>query len=165
MEIYKDIPGYNNNYQISNYGRVISKNYNHSGKQKEIKFWKTKRGYLIASLFDGEKQHHNSVHRLVAKAFVPNPDNLPVVNHKDGNQLNNRADNLEWVTVRDNTMHGFYVLKHHGLTKPILCIETGKIYESAQQAGRELGICSNNISAAGRGTIKTAGGYHWKRLR
>lgn len=164
MEKYKDIPGYNGKYQISNTGRVISVDYNHSGKPREIKLWKTKRGYLIASLFNGVKQKHHSVHRLVAGAFVENPDNLPVVNHKDGNQLNNHADNLEWVTVRDNTWHGFYVLKHYGLTKPIMCLETGKVYESAQQAGRELGICSNNISAAGRGTIKSAGGFHWKRL-
>lgn len=118
----------------------------------------------MASLFNGKKQEHHSVHRLVAEAFVPNPNNLPVVNHIDGNQLNNAAKNLEWVTIRDNTIHGFYVLKHHGLTRPILCVETGKVYESAQQAARELNICSNNISAAGRGTIKTAGGYHWKRL-
>ena len=163
-ELWKDIPGYNDRYKISNTGKVISKNYNHSGIAKEIKLWKTKRGYLMASLFDGEKQIHNTVHRLVAKAFIPNPDNLPVINHKDGNQLNNNVENLEWVTIRENTLHGFYTLKHYGLTKPILCVETGKVYESAQQAGRELNICSNNISAAGRGVIKTAGGYHWKRL-
>ena len=129
-----------------------------------MSYFISRNGYKMVGIVINGRQQNKTVHRLVAQAFVPNPENKPMVNHIDGDKTNNRVDNLEWCDNRENQMHSFYKMKTYGRTKPILCIETGKVYESAQQASRETGICSNNISSAGRGTIKSAGGFHWKRL-
>lgn len=153
-------------YEVSNLGNVRSTNFNNSGKTKLMSQYISNHGYKqVGIMIDGD-QKICSVHRLVAAAFIPNPKNLPYVNHIDGNKCNNNVSNLEWITNQDNQLHGFYQLGHHGLTKPILCVETGVVYESAQQAGRELHICPRNISQAAQinHRIKSAGGYHWKRL-
>ena len=116
MEIWKDIEGYEGLYQVSNLGRVRSLDFEweafngkaickFKNKGKILKGNKTgvKRNYLAVNL-----QHHTiKIHRLVAKAFVPNPCNYPEVNHIDGNTFNNRADNLEWVTGSQNVNHAF----------------------------------------------------------
>ena len=83
-------------------------------KGKELKPYLNGTGYARVSLNLEGKSKDYFVHRLVAKYFVPNPDNLPVVNHKDGNKLNNHADNLEWVTSSENNRHAFAT----GLKKP-----------------------------------------------
>lgn len=159
LERWKEIDGYNGVYFVSDQGRVMSK----FRGERILKPSINNAGYLKINL-----GRHNSldIHRLVAKEFLPNHGNKRDVNHKNGNKLDNRVENLEWITNKDNQLHGFYKLGHHGLTRPIRCIETGKIYQSAQQAGRELNICSRNISQAAQPThrVKSAGGYHWERL-
>jgi hypothetical protein len=101
MEIWKDIKGYESNYQISNLGRVKS-NY----RIKKLKGSITKKGYLSYKLYhiNGSKKSFQS-HQLVAKAFIDNIDGKTQVNHKDGNKLNNHVDNLEWVTCKENINH------------------------------------------------------------
>ena len=103
-EIWKDIENYENMYQISNMGRIrrIYKN----GNIKILKQDITKRGYCRISLSKNQKHKHYQIHRLVAKVFIPNPNNYPIVNHKDENPLNNNADNLEWCTYSYNTSYG-----------------------------------------------------------
>ena len=103
-EIWKDIENYENVYQISNIGRVrrIYKN----GNTKILKQDITKRGYCRISLSKNQKHKHYQIHRLVAKAFIPNPNNYPIVNHKDENPMNNNVDNLEWCTYSYNTLYG-----------------------------------------------------------
>lgn len=99
MEIWRDIDEYEN-YQISSWGRVYSKN-THSIVAQE----KTEKGYMRVYLCrDGVRKHYK-VHRLVAGEFIPNPLGKPQVNHKDGNKENNSVSNLEWVTNKENCNH------------------------------------------------------------
>lgn len=104
MEIWKDIKGYEGFYQISNYGNVKSLNYRRTGNEKLMKPILQPTGYLCVMLYKPLKNFF--IHRLVAEAFIPNPDNLPCVNHKDENQTNNHVGNLEWCTYKYNNEYG-----------------------------------------------------------
>lgn len=106
IEIWKDIPGYEGRYQVSNTGEVKSLNYNSSGKSKLLKQIADKKGYKRVGLCKNGKRKHYSVHRLVAIAFLPNPNNLPQVNYKDENKANNCVDNLEWCNAKYNNNYG-----------------------------------------------------------
>jgi len=101
LEQFKDIKGYEDRYQVTSWGRVFNVD-----KQKFIKPYIHDKGYLRVDLYEenGKKKHHK-VHRLVAKAFIPNPDHKPQVNHIDGNNQNNSITNLEWVTNNENQKH------------------------------------------------------------
>lgn len=103
IEVWKDIPGYDGIYQISNYGRVKS-NYNY--RKGNILTQRLKKGYYSVGLRkDGIRKWH-LVHRLVASAFIMNKKNMPQVNHIDENKLNNKVDNLEWCTASYNNNYG-----------------------------------------------------------
>jgi hypothetical protein len=102
------------------------------------------------------------VHRLVAKAFIPNPLNLNYVNHKDENKLNNNVENLEWCTAKYNTSYGKGALaRNQRVIQYDLQGNAIKIWESIKEASSSLGICYQSISAYCRNTKKTAGGYAW----
>ena len=109
MEIWKDIPGFEGLYQASNEGRIRSLTrqvYNYIKPGRILKSNIKNSGYLYLSISNGNnKFKHANVHRLVALAFIPNPDSKPQVNHKDGNRLNNNVDNLEWCTAKENINH------------------------------------------------------------
>ena len=105
-EIWKDISGYEGLYQVSNLGDVRSLNYRRNGELKLLKQATNKQGYKQISLYKNGKIKTYKVHRLVAIAFIPNPNNLPVVNHKDENPSNNNVNNLEWCTVAYNNTYG-----------------------------------------------------------
>lgn len=98
-EIWKDIVGYEGLYQVSNFGRIKS-NYKSIILQPGLC-----RGYLIVNLYKNKKSLSQKVHRLVAQAFIPNPENKPTVNHIDGNKQNNYVSNLEWATVKEQNVH------------------------------------------------------------
>ena len=100
-EIWKPIEGYEGLYEISSYGRVKSLRRNIILIPK-----KELTGYLRCNLYLNKNMKTVSIHRLVAQAFIPNPDNLPQVNHKDEDKSNNRVDNLEWCTVKYNNDYG-----------------------------------------------------------
>lgn len=190
IEEWKDIPGYEGMYQVSSFGRVKSVRKFRKGKhgcnialeEKIIRpFVKNKKyNYLRVSITKDGKATKYSVHRLVAMAFIPNPNNLPQVNHKDENKENNRVDNLEWCDGKYNINYGTAreritktQMETMSTMKKVQCIETGVIYKSIKDAGRKLNICAENISAVCNQTvrhnskgvkyiIKTAGGYHWR---
>ncbi len=104
-------------YEVSNYGEIRNKKTN-----RILKAWSTERGYPRVDLCkDGNKKPYR-IHRLVAKHFVPNPQNKTYVNHKDGNKKNNKANNLEWCTAKENTAHAI----KNGLLKPINFYQKGE---------------------------------------
>ena len=102
-----------------------------------------------------------TVHRLVASAFIDNPDDLRDVNHKDGVKTNNSVENLEWVKHSDNIKHAYRVLMRKRNSRPVRCVETGVIYQSIKEASLETGINKGSINHAIHGISKTAGGYQW----
>lgn len=101
MEKYRDIEGYEGRYQVTSWGRVYNVE-----RERFIRYQLTEKGYARVDLIDENgKRTHYKVHRLVAKAFIKNPDHKPQVNHIDGNKLNNSVTNLEWVTNKENVKH------------------------------------------------------------
>jgi hypothetical protein len=115
IERWKPVKGYEGLYEVSSLGRIksLSKRID-PGKchrtypEKLIKPGKDGNGYLRVVLSDvNHKSKTHKLHRLVAEAFIPNPEKLPVVNHKDGNKANDRVDNLEWVSISDNLKHAY----------------------------------------------------------
>ena len=113
-ETWKPVNGYEDSYEVSNLGvvRTLERKASHrygfrivKAKTLSAGLTRKKNGYLVVNLSVHNKPKSYTVHRLVAVAFIPNPNNLPHINHIDGNPLNNRADNLEWVSVRENNCH------------------------------------------------------------
>ena len=102
-ELWLDIPEYKNLYQVSNYGRIKSLNYRRTGKEHILKQTTNNYGYKLVMLYKDGKGKMLSVHRIVAKTFIPNKNDKPEINHIDCNPANNSVDNLEWCTHRENT--------------------------------------------------------------
>ncbi len=105
-EIWKDIPGFEERYQVSNYGNVRSIQDNHGNYREHPRAtWISSKGYVYVQLFIKDVRHNVSVHHAVASAFIPNPESKKTVNHRDGNKQNNQATNLEWATHSENLLH------------------------------------------------------------
>ena len=163
MEIWKDIKGYEGLYQISNKGRVKSLGNNKTKKEKILSPGKHK-GYFYVSLYKNRKEKKYSIHRLVAQAFLPNPDNLPVVNHKDENKLNNNVENLEWCTQEYNVN---YSSSNGRPGKKVICVETQQIFDSSEDVIRRMFNgkgCPSNIRHNLCGRTKSAYKYHFKYI-
>jgi len=121
QEIWKDIKGYEGAYQVSNLGRVKSltrkvKTFNgfRTTKGQLLKPLKTNRGYYRVDLKQNQKDKYISIHRLVAEAFIPNPNKYLIINHKDNDPSNNAVDNLEWCTQSYNVKYAY----QYGNAKP-----------------------------------------------
>ena len=147
-EIWKDIKGYEGKYQISNLGKVKSLIGNSKILKPEIRT-----GYYSVSLMKNKKKHYYRIHRLVAEAFIPNPNNLPMVNHKDEDKLNNIASNLEWC---DNTYNSQYP---NDLS--VYCFDLDKYFRSASEASVHTGVCRTSILKVCRNQLHQAGGMMW----
>jgi len=119
-EVWKEIPKYNGAYLISNFGNMKSteRYCHHNGKPWLVKERLLSKvvghsGYIEYQVTFNKKHRSEKAHRLVAEAFIPNPDNKPFINHKDGNKQNNYVENLEWCTNQENIFHAY----HHKLCK------------------------------------------------
>lgn len=136
------------------------------GVEHNMKWHKsyTNNGYYArVRLSDNGTGRWYLVHRLVADAFLPNPDNLPQVNHKDENKLNNNVNNLEWCTRKYNMQYnGLREKVEKKWYKPVICIETGKIYDSMRMAAKDTGASASMITKVCKKHRHTAGGYHWE---
>ena len=172
-EIWKDIKGYEKLYQVSNLGRVRSFPRKYANYGNEIKILKglNNRGYLRVSLSKNGKCKMFSIHRLVAEAFIPNPNNYSCVNHKDENPSNNNVKNLEWCSINYNCNYGNrnkkIAEKQKSINnKLIKCIETGKIYLSLNECARKMNIKAPNIWASmnNYNRAKTAKGYTFQYI-
>lgn len=177
-EIWKDIQGFEGLYKISNKGRVFSSgtsrrengtgNYNREGKL--LKQFENNKGYMLVHLYKFGKDYQKLVHRLVAEAFVENKNNYKVVNHKDENAKNNNADNLEWCTQKYNMNYG-KVPQKIGVANSKSVVQKDKngtvikVYPSALEAQRQLGIRNSNINECCQKKRKTAGGYIWEFVK
>lgn len=183
-EIWKDIQGLEGYYQVSNLGRVRSLK-RLSSKIK--RFYggnilipqKTRKGYLQVCFSKyGAWVLTARVHRLVAEAFLPNPDNLQEVNHKDEDKTNNRVDNLEWCNSMYNHLYGTRLKRvAEKLSKKVGQYKDGKlikIWGSVTEAAKTLGLNKGNLAAVCRGTPyfkdgrmytpQSCGGYQWKYI-
>ena len=191
-EVWKDIVGYEGFYQISNIGRVRSLDriikyrdgrVNHT-KGRIIKPFINTTGYKTVLLIKERSKKHKLIHRLIAEMFIPNPYNKPCIDHINRVRTDNRIQNLRWVTHKEN-MNNELTKKHlrvahrgrkateetkmklreiNTRNKRVLCVETGIVYISTMEAGRQTQICPSSIVECCNGKRKSAGKFHWRYL-
>lgn len=160
------------NHTITDDGKVFSLDYRHTGKKKELKPCLCKGYYSIVMYRDG-KEKNISIHRLVALAFLPNPDNLPEVNHKDENKTNNMVGNLEWCSKSYNINYGTRnercgekILNRKDQSRHVKQFTKDgvfiKEYPSIHEAERQNGFFCGHISKCCKGKLKSAYNYIWR---
>lgn len=184
-EEWRPVKGFEGIYEVSNLGRVRGIDRKIVLKTGRVMPWKGRerkkvldhRGYLRVMLSNGEKREHSRlVHRMVAEAFIPNPGNLPEVNHKDENKTNNRVDNLEWCTHRANSRYGSrgarigaWHLQNSPRRTPINQLDMDgnylQTFPSQGQAARQVNGSQGTIHMALSGRRKSAYGYRWEYAR
>lgn len=145
-EIWKDIPGYEGLYRVNQWGDIYSLYTN-----KKLKWSIHKDGYKIYNLHINGKRYLMTAHRAVALAFIPNPNNLPIINHKDEDKQNCYVDNLEWCTIKYNNIYSNNGKRSGEKTaKKVYCYNKDgtlyKIYLSLKEAAKDLNISDTNIS-------------------
>lgn len=151
QEEWRQVKGFEGLYEVSSFGRVRSLDRTrvvgtkNGGKTKRsikgaiLSQYIGNTGYKEIGLYSGPNTSKvHLIHRLVAEAFIPNPNNYRTVNHKDGNKLNNQVENLEWMSDSDNIKHSYRIGIHKKPVRPIRCVETGKEYNSITEAAEEL---------------------------
>ena len=182
-ETWRSVVGYMDLYEVSNLGRVRSLDRTYtlkdgrpqSAKGRIMSQTTTKCGYWSVRLRKPESRYTFRVHRLVAQAFLENPDGLPYINHKDENKKNNRVDNLEWCTPKYNINYGSTREKLSAshkqnpiYSKPVeqytMDGQFIRSYPSAKEAAKQTGLYAQNIGACCRGIYAHSGGFHWRYI-
>ncbi len=160
MEIWKDVVGYEKNYQVSNTGLVISKL---TGKIRKPVLGK--RGYFELTLMLNGKMKLVKLHRMIAEAFIPNTDLKPFINHKDSNKQNNKIDNLEWCTNGENIQHAYdngKMSRKTAVKQLSLSGELIKIWDTVTHTRRYYNMNASNIVQVCKGKRQTAYGFKWE---
>lgn len=164
QEIWKDIKGYNGRYQISDNGNVRSLNYNNTNKTHLLTKTLTPYGYYRIGLNKDKKRKLFFVHKLVAEAFIHNPNNYPQVNHIDGNKLNNNVNNLEYCTQSHNIKEAYRLklMKPRKIKINQFDLQGNFIKQWHSIKEIELFYNCRHISDCCKGKRKTAKGFIWK---
>lgn len=175
-EIWKDIENFRGLYQVSNLGRVrsldrdiIQQGSIHHYKGVVMSPHLSNAGYLMIRLSKNNRKFDFTIHRLVATAFIPNPNNFPCLNHKDENKENNNVNNLEWCSVKYNISYGTATLRRSKKMGKTVCQYSLdgnliKTYSSIREAARETGFCASSIGDCTRGNSHQSYGFIWKAL-
>lgn len=142
-------------YEVCVNGEIYS--VSKRGKRRKLKPYYAGSGYMVVMI----NQSKVYVHRLVASLFIPNPEDKPQVNHIDGDKTNNRADNLEWVTQSENQKHRYSVLGHKARMIPVVCLDTGVVYENSHLAAKSIDGNQGHINECCRGKRRHEKGMRW----
>lgn len=179
MEQWKDIDGFEGMYQVSDQGKVRSvertvkmkrggKEYDMHHKGRVLRATVSKDGYEAVQLTKDSKPYTFKVHRLVARAFLHNPDNLPEVNHRDGNKTNNTVSNLEWCTRSHNIKHAFerglIDKQNMKFNRKKVVRSDGVIFDSLTEAADASGSHVSDVSMCCHGRLAHTGGYGFEFL-
>lgn len=176
QEEWRPVVGFEGYYEVSNLGRLRTAKHiveysdgrrRHIPGGRLISYGKPKpNGYFMKGLWKDGVKKYETIHRIVATAFIPNPDNLEQINHKNGIKTDNRADNLEWVSRKYNAIHAVYELgKQTGFApKKLLCVETGEVFDSQKKAMLAKHCDIRNLCKVIDNDNRTLGGYHWKNI-
>lgn len=155
-EEWKAIEGYPH-LIVSNMGRVYS-----TIQSRELKQFKSNRGYMRVALCKDGNVRCTHVHKLVAEAFIPNTENLPTIDHINSDKTDNRVENLQWMSYKQNTQK--YDDNFFREKKSVVCVETHKVYNSIRKASKDLKINASTISAICKGEYDHYKGLHFKYL-
>lgn len=156
-EVWRDVPGYAGRYQASSQGRIRSR------ERGLLSPFLSRDGYLVVTVRKEGRRYGTGVHRLIAAAFIPNPENKPQINHKNGNRVDNNPENLEWVTCSENNLHRRRVLNGGGgrAKRPVRCLDTGLVYPSITEAAEATGAGLEKILLCCQGKRNSTHGLRW----
>lgn len=157
----KDIKGFEGLYAVTSCGKVWSYR-----RKIFLKPYYNHKGYLLVDLRKGSVRRQTAIHRLVAEAYIPNPEGLETVNHIDENKENNSVLNLEWMSNADNVRYGTGA-KRGGISrsKPVRCVELDIIFASVTEAAEKLNLSQSGISNVLNGKQNVCGNYHWELVK